>query len=100
MADDDAIDGQALTGGDITRYGALVVRISYLSQDRPDLKFASTRVYAQENWQVPRRQAKSEVCWFLLATEWRQSHSTVRSYLRSSREEAAVSKCGPRSSRW
>ena len=34
----------ALTGGDITRYRALVARISYLSQDRPDLKFASTRV--------------------------------------------------------
>ena len=41
MADDDAIDSQALTGGDITRYSALVARISYLSQDRPDLKFAS-----------------------------------------------------------
>ena len=44
MADDDAIDSQALTGGDITRYRALVARISYLSQDRPDLKFASMRV--------------------------------------------------------
>ena len=44
MADDDAIDSQALTGGDITRYRALVVRISYLSQERPDLKFASMRV--------------------------------------------------------
>ena len=43
MADDDAIDSQALTGGDITRYRALVARISYLSQDRPDLKFASMR---------------------------------------------------------
>ena len=43
MADDDAIDSQALTGGDITRYRALVARISYLSQDRPDFKFASMR---------------------------------------------------------
>ena len=43
MADDDAIDSQALTGGDITRYRALVARISYLSQDR-HLKFASMRV--------------------------------------------------------
>ena len=42
MADDDAIDSQALTGGDITRYRALVARISYF-QDRPDLKFASMR---------------------------------------------------------
>ena len=44
MADDDAIDSQALTGGDITRCRALVARTSYLSQDRPDLKFASMRV--------------------------------------------------------
>ena len=44
MADDDAIDSQALTGGDISRYRAFVARISYLSQDRPDLKFASMRV--------------------------------------------------------
>ena len=42
MVDNDAIDSQALTGGDITRYRALVARISYLSQD-PDLKFASMR---------------------------------------------------------
>ena len=44
MADDDAIDSQALTGGDITRYRPLVARISYLSQDLPHLKFASMRV--------------------------------------------------------
>ena len=44
MADDDANDSQALTGGDITRYRARVARISYLSQDRPDLKFESMRV--------------------------------------------------------
>ena len=44
MADDDAIDSQALTGGDVTRYKALVARIRYLSQDRPGLKFASIRV--------------------------------------------------------
>ena len=31
MADDDDNDSQALTGGDITRYRALVARISYLS---------------------------------------------------------------------
>ena len=41
MADDDADDSQALTGGDITRYRVLVARISYPSQYRPDLKFAS-----------------------------------------------------------
>ena len=41
MADDDANDSQALTGGDIPGYRALVARTSYLSQDRPDLKLAS-----------------------------------------------------------
>ena len=73
MADDDAIDSQALTGGDITRYRALVARISYLSQDRPDLKLSMRVCCAmakpidaghgmrQENWQVPRRQAMGEV---------------------------------------
>ena len=44
MVDDDANDSQALTGGDIARYRALVARISCLSQDRPDLKFASPQV--------------------------------------------------------
>ena len=44
MVDDDAIDSQALTRGDVTRYRALVARISYLSQDRPDLKFAAMQV--------------------------------------------------------
>ena len=44
MAGDDADDTQARTGGDTTRYKALVARISYLSQDRPDLKFASMQV--------------------------------------------------------
>ena len=41
MADDDDNDSEALAGGDITRYRALVGRVSFLSQDRPDLKFAS-----------------------------------------------------------
>ena len=44
MAGDDASDSQALTGGDITKHRALVARISYLSQDRPNLKFASMQV--------------------------------------------------------
>ena len=44
MADDDDPDSQALANGDTTRYRALVARISYLSQDRPDLKFASMQV--------------------------------------------------------
>ena len=44
MAGDDDNDSQALAGGDITKYRALVARISYLSQDQPDLKFASMRV--------------------------------------------------------
>ena len=44
MAGDDANDSQALTGGDITKYRALIARISDLSQDRPDLNFASMEV--------------------------------------------------------
>ena len=41
---DDTNDSQALTGGDITKYRALEARISYLSRDRPDLKFAAMQV--------------------------------------------------------
>ena len=44
LADDDDPDSHALTHGDITQYRALAARISYLSQDRPDLKFASLQV--------------------------------------------------------
>ena len=42
-ASDGTVDTQALTGGDITKYRALVARISYPSQGRPDLKFASVQ---------------------------------------------------------
>ena len=41
---DDANDSQALTGADITMYRAFVARISYLSQDRSGVKFASMQV--------------------------------------------------------
>ena len=41
---DDANDSQALTGGDITKYRARVARISHLSHDRLDLKFAAMQV--------------------------------------------------------
>ena len=44
VADDDDLDCQELTNGDITWYRALVARISYLSQDGPDLKFASMQL--------------------------------------------------------
>ena len=44
MAGDDATDSQTLTGGDITKYRALVARLSYSSHDRPGLKFASMQV--------------------------------------------------------
>ena len=44
MTDGDANDSQALTGGDITRCRAFVARISNLSQDRQDFKFASMQV--------------------------------------------------------
>ena len=42
-ARDEANDSQALTGGDLTKYRALVARISFLSQDRPDLKAFGSR---------------------------------------------------------
>ena len=41
MTNDDETDSRTLTGGDITKYRALVARNSYLSQDRPDHKFWS-----------------------------------------------------------
>ena len=41
---DDANHSQALTGGGITKHRAFVARIGYLSQDRPDLKFAAMQV--------------------------------------------------------
>ena len=41
---DDMTSGRMLVEGDITKYRALVVRISYLSQDRPCLKSASMQV--------------------------------------------------------
>ena len=44
---DDTNDSHALTGGDITKCRALVARISYLPQNRPDLKFVATQVFAK-----------------------------------------------------
>ena len=46
MNDDDNGDRPRMVdeGGDVTRYRALVARISYLSQDRPDVKFAAMQV--------------------------------------------------------
>ena len=41
---DDTNGSQALTGGYITKYRAHVTRISYLSHDRPDLKFVAMQV--------------------------------------------------------
>ena len=41
---DDTNDSQSLTGGDTTMYRTIVARISYLSQDRPDLKLAAMQV--------------------------------------------------------
>ena len=41
---DDTNVSQAHTGRDMTKYRALVARISDLSQDRPDLKFAAMQV--------------------------------------------------------
>ena len=80
VADDDANDSQALTSGDITQYRALVARISYMSQDRPDLKFArptsdgktisTRRGSCLEDRKILRWEAESRVL-VLLAAEWR-----------------------------
>ena len=82
MADDDVIDSRALTGGDITRDRALrctnqlLVTRPSRPQDRIDAgmlcdgKTIDAELgMRQENWQVPRRQAESEVL-VPLATEW------------------------------
>ena len=82
MVDNDDPDSQALTNGDITRYRAFVARISYLSQDRPDLKFASKQVCGamakptmldmervKRNWSIPLWEAESKVL-VPLAAEW------------------------------
>ena len=44
VADDDDNDTPAVACGSITQYRAVAARISYLSQDRPDLKFASMQL--------------------------------------------------------
>ena len=44
VVEDDDPDNQALTNCDTTRYRAFVARISYLSQDRPDLQIALMQV--------------------------------------------------------
>ena len=122
MADDHAIDSQALTGGDITRYRALVARISYLSQDRSDFKFASMRVCcamvkpSMRDMECTKRSGRYLVgkprakCWFRWQqsgdleaysdTDWGGDRLDGRSQLESSSGEATVPKCGPRSSRW
>ena len=81
MADDDANDSQALTSGDITLYRALVARISYLSQDRPDLNCTSqiclrwqhhqcaTWIVSKRIRNIPRWEDESEVL-VPLPAEW------------------------------
>ena len=123
MADDDANDSQALTGGDITRYRGLVARISCLSQDRPDLKFASMRVCcamaipSMRDMECVKRIGRYLVgksrakCWFRWQqsgdleaysdADWGGDRATQRSVsVGVILREATVSKCGPRSSRW
>ena len=123
MADDDANDSQALTGGDITRCRALVARISYLSQDRPDLKFASMRICfamakpSMRDMECVKRIGRylvskpREKCWFRWQqsgdleaysdADWGGDRATRRSVLQeSSPEEITASRCRPRRSRW
>ena len=80
MVDDDAIDSQALTGGDVTRYRALVARISYLSQGRPDLKFAAMQVCcAMANPTVRDSERVKRIGLVPLAAKWRGDKATRRS---------------------
>ena len=79
MTDDDTSDSQALTGGDITRYRALVAPISYLSRPtRPQVRFDASVLRngkahnarhgaRQENWAIPRW----EKVLVPLVAEWR-----------------------------
>ena len=113
MAGNDANDSQALTGGDITRYRALVARISNLSRDRPDLKFASMQVCCamakpsvRDMERVGRYLAGKPraKCWFRWQqsgeleaysdADWGGDTTTRRSV------SAGASRYGPRSSKW
>ena len=80
---DDANDSQALTGGDITKYRALVARISHLSQDQPGLHIAAMQVCCamanpsasglgtrQEDWKVSRGGSREAEVLVPLAAEW------------------------------
>ena len=116
MADDDDPDSQALTNGDITQYRALVARISYLSQDRPDLKFASMQVCCAMAKPTMRDMERvKRIGRYLVGFRWQQSgeleaysdadwggdKATEDPYRpESSFGEATASKCGPRSSKW
>ena len=77
LAEDDDNDSSALAGS-ISRYRALAARISYLSQDRPDLKFALMQVCCamarptmhdmepvkrMERYLVGRPRARCWFCW-------------------------------------
>ena len=91
MADDDANDSQALTGGDITLYRELVARFSFLSLDRPALKFASVQVCCASGkaigsvtWSASRGSGDTLAgkprakCWF----RWQQQSGELEAYLR------------------
>ena len=98
MNNGDDRDRPQMAGGNITRYRAFVARISCLSQDRPDLKFASMQVCcAMANPSVRHMErvkmigryfaGKSRAkCWFRWQQSWkriqtlagrRQSQSTI-----------------------
>ena len=69
---DDAKNSQSTHKCEITKYRALVARIRYLSQDRPDLKFGAMQVCcAMANPAAPDLPLGQPQCLFIpLATEW------------------------------
>ena len=88
--DENDPDSHALANGDITRYRALVARISYLSQDRPDLKFCvnagmlcngrandARHGTRQEDRTIPRWKAEGEVLVPPAAEVWTKKQQVV-----------------------
>ena len=127
MADDDDSDSQAFTNGDITRYRALMARISYLSQDPPHLKFVSMQVCcAMAKPSVREMERVMRIgryfagkprakCWFrwqqsveleaYLDADWRGDKATrrlvsARIIMSHHERRTLASRYGPRNSKW
>ena len=121
VAGDDDNDSPALAGGNITWHRALTARISYLSQDRPDLKVASMEVccaMARPTMRDMERVKRigrylvgrpRERCWFRWQrsgeleaysdADWGGDKATLRSVSAGVIMTDTASKYGPRSSK-